>query len=73
MKAGERVEGQTREVEGACGNEGSNEDGLMGVRGMSTGFWTIRMDGFNGWNGDDWGVPNSSSAQEWEDGPPGTN
>jgi hypothetical protein len=28
------------------------------------------MDGFNGWNGADWGMPNISSAQDW-DNPPG--
>ena len=34
-----------------------------------TGFWAFRLEGFNGWNGLDWGVPNISSAQDWENGP----
>ena len=29
-------------------------------------FWTFRMDGFQGWNGEDWGYPNISSAQKWD-------
>ncbi len=70
---GGRVEGRTGEFNGAFGVDVRNEDGLIVVSDMSTGFWTFRMDGFNGWNGNDWGVPNISSAQEWEDGPPGTN
>ena len=33
---------------------------------MSTGLWTFRMDGFQGWNGEHWGYPNISSAQDWD-------
>ena len=40
---------------------------------MSTGFWTFRMKGFSGWNGADWGMPNISSVQDWENGPTGSN
>jgi hypothetical protein len=29
------------------------------------------MDGFDGWNGHQWGVPNISSAQDWDNGPEG--
>jgi hypothetical protein len=29
------------------------------------------MDGFDGWNGHDWGMPNVSTAQNWETGPEG--
>jgi len=29
------------------------------------------MDGFNGWNGNDWGMPNISSVQDWDNGPEG--
>jgi hypothetical protein len=25
------------------------------------------MEGFNGWSGDDWGVPDISSAQKWDE------
>ena len=36
---------------------------------MTTGFWAFTMDGFDGWNGADYGVPNISSAQDWDNGP----
>lgn len=35
------------------------------------GAWFFKLDGFNGWNGEDWGMPNISSAQDWDHGPPG--
>ncbi len=57
---------------GAFGVDIRNADGLIVVSDMSTGFWTFRMTGFNGWHGDDWGVPNVSSAQDWDTGPEGT-
>jgi hypothetical protein len=69
---GGRVEGRTGEFNGAFGVDVRNEDGLIVVSDMSTGLWTFRMDGFNGWKGTDWGVPDVSSAQKWDDGPPGT-
>ena len=50
---------------GAFGVDVRNADGLIVVSDMSTGFWTFRMDGFRGWHGDDWGVPNISSVQQW--------
>ncbi len=55
---------------GAFGVDVRNADGLIAVSDMSTGFWTFRMDGFGGWNGADWGVPDVSSVQKW-DGPTG--
>jgi hypothetical protein len=36
---------------------------------MVTGLWVFRMEGFEGWNGRDWGMPNISSVQDWEKGP----
>ncbi len=42
-----------------------NADGLIVVCDMSTGLWIFRMEGFQGWNGEDWGVPDISSAQKW--------
>ncbi len=50
---------------GAFGVDVRNEDGLIVVSDMSTGLWTFRMDGFQGWNGEGWGYPNISSAQDW--------
>ncbi|MEX2472238.1 MAG: hypothetical protein WEA34_08675 [Gemmatimonadota bacterium] len=52
---------------GAFGVDVRNEDGLIVVSDMSTGLWTFRMDGFQGWNGEQWGVPNISSAQKWDE------
>lgn len=54
---------------GAWGVDIRNADGLIVVSDMMTGFWAFRMDGFAGWNGNQWGMPNLSSAQDWEEGP----
>jgi hypothetical protein len=51
---------------GAFGVDIRNADGLIVVSDMSTGLWTFRMDGFQGWNGENWGVPDISSAQKWD-------
>ncbi|WP_420464015.1 LVIVD repeat-containing protein [Candidatus Palauibacter sp.] len=56
---------------GTFGVDIRNEDGLIVVSDMTTGFWTFRMEGFQGWNGEDWGMPNISSAQDWDNGPAG--
>jgi hypothetical protein len=42
-----------------------NADGLIALTDNGTGFWTFRMDGFDGWNG------KPSSAQDWDRGPVG--
>ena len=52
---------------GAFGVDVRNEDGLIVVSDMSTGLWTFRMDGFQGWNGEQWGMPDISSAQKWDE------
>jgi len=54
---------------GAWGVDVRNADGLIVISDMNTGFWALKMDGFNGWNGEDWGMPNISSAQDWDRGP----
>jgi hypothetical protein len=46
-----------------------NADGLIVISDMATGFWAFKWRGFDGWNGHDWGVPNISSVQDWENGP----
>ena len=51
---------------GAFGVDVRNADGLIVVSDMTTGFWTFRMEGFDGWNGEDWGMPNISSAQDFD-------
>ncbi|MEE9180424.1 MAG: hypothetical protein V3U22_05960, partial [Vicinamibacteria bacterium] len=64
---------RTAVFNGAFGVDIRNADGPIVVSDMTTGFWAFRMDGFQGWNGADWGVPNTSSAQDWENGPTGGN
>ncbi len=51
---------------GAFGVDVRNADGLIVVSDMSTGLWTFRLDGFKGWNGTWWGMPDVSSAQKWD-------
>jgi hypothetical protein len=57
---------------GAFGVDIRNADGLIVVSDMNTGFWAFRMDGFLGWDGPSWGMPDVSSAQKWTDGPGGS-
>ena len=44
-----------------------NADGLIIGSDSSTGFWVWRMEGFQGWNGEQWGMPDISSAQKWDE------
>lgn len=48
-----------------------NADGLIVVTDFNTGLWTFTLDGFQGWEGRGWGLPNASSVQDWENGPDG--
>ena len=52
---------------GTFGVDVRNADGLIIVNDSSTGFWTFRMEGFQGWNGEQWGMPDISSAQKWDE------
>jgi hypothetical protein len=56
---------------GAFGVMVRNTDGLIMITDSNTGAWFFKLDGFSGWNGDDWSMPNISSAQDWDHGPPG--
>jgi hypothetical protein len=58
-------------INGTWGVDVRNADGLIVVSDFWTGFWAIKMDGFDGWNGHQWGMPNISSAQDWDNGPDG--
>ena len=58
-------------MRGAFGVDVRNADGLIVVSDMSTGLWIFRMEGFQGWNGEDWGMPDISSAQKWDSPLPG--
>jgi hypothetical protein len=56
---------------GAFGIDVRNYDGLVVVTDMVTGLWVMKLDGFDGWNGADHGMPNISSVQDWDHGPQG--
>jgi hypothetical protein len=58
-------------MNGAFGIDVRNADGLIVISDFATGFWAFKMEGFDGWNGHQWGMPNVSSAQDWENGPEG--
>ncbi len=58
-----------RLMNGAFGIDVHNEDGLIVITDSATGLWVFRMDGFEGWSGEDWGMPNISSEQDWDHGP----
>ena len=57
--------------QGAFGVDVRNYDGLVVLSDMRSGLWLFKMDGFNGWNGHDYGMPNISSVQDWDNGPEG--
>jgi hypothetical protein len=57
--------------QGAFGVDVRNYDGLIALSDMRTGLWLFRMDGFKGWNGHDFGMPNISSVQDYDHGPEG--
>ncbi|MFB6241117.1 MAG: hypothetical protein ABEJ46_06135, partial [Gemmatimonadota bacterium] len=52
---------------GAFGVDVRNADGLIVISDQHTGFWAFRMEGFQGWSGENWGVPDVSSVQKWEE------
>jgi len=54
---------------GMFGVDVRNADGLIVGSDLYSGFWAFRMEGFDGWNGHDWGVENVSSVQDWDRGP----
>jgi hypothetical protein len=56
-------------MNGAADIDIRNADGLIVMTDYTTGLWSFRMDGFNGWNGKFWRMPNISEEQDWEKGP----
>ncbi len=59
----------TSVMQGAFGVDIRNYNGLVVISDMRTGLWLFHMDGFNGWNGKDYGMPNISSVQDYDHGP----
>jgi len=55
--------------DGAWGVDVRTADGLIVVSDFNTGFWAFRLEGFQGWNGNDWAMHNISSAQFWDEEP----
>ena len=53
------------------GSEVGKASGLSVVRERDGGFGGFGMEGCSGWNGHDWGMPNISSVQDWDNGPDG--
>jgi hypothetical protein len=58
-------------LNGAWGVDVRNVDGIIVISDEVTGFWAFTLDGFDHWNGHEWGMPNISSAQDWDTGPDG--
>ena len=54
---------------GAFGVDVRNHDGLIVVSDMESGLWVIRLEGFDGWSGPEYGMPDISSVQKWDTGP----
>ncbi len=54
---------------GAFGIDVRNSDGLIVASDIASGLWVFRLDGFTGWDGRDWNMPNISSVQDWDHGP----
>ncbi len=69
LPAGAAGAGQVGGMDGAWGVDVRNADGMVVLSDLKTGFWAFKMDGFDGWNGHQWGMPNVSSAQDWDNGP----
>lgn len=48
-----------------------NADGLIVLTDYTSGLWTFHLDGFDGWNGKQYRMPNISKEQDWDNGPTG--
>jgi len=56
---------------GAFGVKVRDYDGLIVISDANSGFWAFKLEGFDSWNGEDYGMPNISSTQDWDNGPTG--
>ncbi len=48
-----------------------NADGLIVLTDYTSGLWTFHLDGFDGWNGKQYRMPNISKEQDWDSEPTG--
>ena len=71
LPAGVNGAGQNGGMDGAFGVDVRNADGAIVISDKETGLWVFKMEGFDGWNGHQWGLPNISSEQDWDNGPDG--
>ena len=67
--SGQRLAEHDSVEQGAFGVDVRNYDGLIVISDMRSGLWMFQLDGFNGWNGHDYGMPNISSVQDYDHGP----
>ncbi|MBI4501909.1 MAG: hypothetical protein HY700_12215 [Gemmatimonadetes bacterium] len=59
----------TSVLNGAADIDIRNADGLVVMTDYTSGLWSFRLEGFNGWNGRYWRMPNISEEQDWDRGP----
>jgi len=48
-----------------------NAAGLILIAVFKSGFWASQVGGCDAWSGHQWGMPNVSSAQDWDHKPYG--
>ena len=58
---------QNKDIRQRCKMIDGKELHLILISDRSTGLWTFKMEGFGGWNGEQWGMPDISSAQKWDE------
>ena len=59
----------TSVLNGAADIDIRNADGLIVMTDYTSGLWSFHLEGFNGWNGKYWRMPNISEEQDWDRGP----
>ena len=59
----------TTVLNGAADIDVRNADGLIAMTDYTSGLWLFRLQGFDGWNGRQWRMPNISTEQDWDRGP----
>jgi hypothetical protein len=53
-------------MNGAADVDIRNADGLIVLTDYTSGLWLFKLDGFDGWNGRNWRMPNISTEQDWD-------